>query len=202
MAAVVAYGLKSWTMLVSGELSITRVAPVLAAAGVDDFATGLDELDEQAATPAASRPAASTATNLLWVGNLLIFCLSFFSGYMKRQELARFPSPASSRAQHAAALVSDSCSRAGFSWRQRSKTSGHLGLNGQPWVAIVSVAFTRWTRCAPAPSPPVRSVLPRLSGSGAELTSSWVYGCFGCWVISSAGPRSTIWPAYMTRISS
>ena len=44
-------------------------------------------------------------------------------------------------------------------------------------------------RAAPLPA---RSVLPRLSGSGAEATSSWVYGCAGCCVISSAGPRSTI----------
>jgi hypothetical protein len=53
-------------MLVSGELSITRVAPVVAAAEVDfdPVAAGLDEL-EQAATPAASRPAAATAVNRL-----------------------------------------------------------------------------------------------------------------------------------------
>jgi hypothetical protein len=52
-------------MLVSGELSITRVAPELAAGVVfDPDAAGLDEL-EQAATPAASRPAAATAVNRL-----------------------------------------------------------------------------------------------------------------------------------------
>src|ERR1700677_1809539 len=64
-------------MLVSGELSITRVAPELAAAGVvsDPVAAGLDEL-EQAATPAASRPAAATATNRLWLTNLFISVLS------------------------------------------------------------------------------------------------------------------------------
>jgi hypothetical protein len=65
-------------MLVSGELSITRVAPVAdAAAGDDDDELGvLDELDEQAATPAASRQAAPTARNRLWFGNLpIIPCL-------------------------------------------------------------------------------------------------------------------------------
>jgi hypothetical protein len=34
-------------------------------AGFDDDAAGVDELDEQAATPAASRAAAATATNRL-----------------------------------------------------------------------------------------------------------------------------------------
>ena len=60
-------------------------------------------------------------------------------------------------------------------------------------------------RCGPwrrVPLAPRRNVLPRLSGSGAEATSSCVYGWAGCWVISSAGPCSTISPAYMTRISS
>jgi hypothetical protein len=67
-------------MLVSGELSITRVAPVVVPdfAGDDDDELGLDELDEHAATPAASRVAAATATNRLWFGNLLIIPVSSF----------------------------------------------------------------------------------------------------------------------------
>jgi hypothetical protein len=53
-------------MLVSGELSITRVAPVADDDdGDDDDALGLDELDEQAATPAASMQAAPTAKSRL-----------------------------------------------------------------------------------------------------------------------------------------
>jgi hypothetical protein len=43
---------------------MTSVAPALAA-GDDDDELGVVELDEHAATPAASRPAAPTATNRL-----------------------------------------------------------------------------------------------------------------------------------------
>jgi hypothetical protein len=52
-------------MVVSGELSMTRVFPVVAALLVE---LGLElelELDEQAASPAASRPAVATAKNRL-----------------------------------------------------------------------------------------------------------------------------------------
>jgi hypothetical protein len=55
---------------VSGELSITKVAPepVLP---VDDES----EFDEHAAVPAASSPVAATATNILWIGNpLFMLC--------------------------------------------------------------------------------------------------------------------------------
>ena len=59
-------GLKFWVMLVSGEDSITRAGaleleePVELepAAGELDGADGVDELDEQAARPAARRPVA------------------------------------------------------------------------------------------------------------------------------------------------
>jgi len=58
-AAVGTNGLKSWVIVVSGELSmVSVVAPV-------DEPDELEGLDPQAASPAASRPAAATATSLL-----------------------------------------------------------------------------------------------------------------------------------------
>jgi hypothetical protein len=62
-AAVVANGLKSWVMAVSGELSMTRVLPVVVPVLAEpelEF-----ELDEQAASPPASTPAAATAQSRL-----------------------------------------------------------------------------------------------------------------------------------------
>jgi hypothetical protein len=73
-------------MLVSGEDSITRagalelVEPVELepAAGELDPADGVDELDEQAARPAARRPVAPSASALLLVILLVVnFDLSF-----------------------------------------------------------------------------------------------------------------------------
>src|SRR5580704_13477253 len=57
-------------MVVSGELSMTRVFPVVEALPVE-LELGL-ELDEQAASPAVSRPAAAKAMSLLRLCNLLI----------------------------------------------------------------------------------------------------------------------------------
>jgi len=57
------YGLKDWVMLDSGELSMTRVFPVAVLALVLPE-LGLP-LDEHAASPAASRPAAPTAKSRL-----------------------------------------------------------------------------------------------------------------------------------------
>jgi len=79
-------GLKFCVMLVSGEDSITRagalelVEPVELepAAGELDPADGVDELDEQAARPAARRPVAPSASALLLVILLVVnFDLSF-----------------------------------------------------------------------------------------------------------------------------
>src|SRR5271165_1013758 len=61
-------GLKSWVMEVSGELSMTRVLPVVLAL---ELALVL-ELDEHAASPPASTAAAPTANSRLWLCNLLI----------------------------------------------------------------------------------------------------------------------------------
>jgi hypothetical protein len=61
-------------MVVSGELSMTRVFPVVPALPVEPvLEPGLElELDEQAASPAVSRPAAASAMSLLRLCNLLI----------------------------------------------------------------------------------------------------------------------------------
>jgi hypothetical protein len=57
-------GLKVWVMVDSGELSMTRVFPV--ALPVFEFVPPeLEWLDEHAASPAASKPAAPTARNRL-----------------------------------------------------------------------------------------------------------------------------------------
>src|SRR5579862_8280208 len=61
-------------MVVSGELSMTRVFPVVLAPPVElvpPLVLEL-ELDEQAASPAVSRPAAASAMSLLRRCNLLI----------------------------------------------------------------------------------------------------------------------------------
>jgi hypothetical protein len=61
-------------MEVSGELSMTRVFPVVLALLVE---LGLElVLDEHAASPAASRQAAATAASRLGLCNLLIFSFS------------------------------------------------------------------------------------------------------------------------------
>src|SRR5579859_3531016 len=67
-------GLKDWVMVDSGELSITRVFPVAAAPPVFEpvLPEELGLLDEHAASPAASKPAAPTAKSRLWLCILLI----------------------------------------------------------------------------------------------------------------------------------
>src|SRR5580700_8032004 len=61
-------------MVVSGELSMTRVFPVVPALPVEPVLEPELELglDEQAASPAVSRPAAARAMSLLRLCNLLI----------------------------------------------------------------------------------------------------------------------------------
>src|SRR3954454_25070570 len=66
-------GLKLWVMVDSGELSMTRVFPVVVAEPVfEPVAPELELLDEHAASPAASKPAAPTARSRLWLCILLI----------------------------------------------------------------------------------------------------------------------------------
>src|SRR5580658_10052056 len=172
-------------MVVSGELSMTRVFPVVAALLVE---LPLElVLDEQAASPAVSRPAAASAMSLLRLCNLLIN-LVLLSGFPRwwTYVVVVSPSPsrrgpeassgaATSRCQQAAPRVSEICVRVGSSCRHRSSANGHLGLNGQPCVAAPSrfcglpdAEAGPWRRLPP------RSALPRLSGSGAEATSSCV----------------------------
>src|SRR5208283_523434 len=65
-------GLKSWVMEVSGELSMTRVFPVVLALELE-LALVLElVLDEHAASPPASTAAAPAANSRLWLCNLLI----------------------------------------------------------------------------------------------------------------------------------
>src|SRR5215469_16575306 len=96
------------------------------------------------------------------------------------------PAAATSSRQQAAARTAVICCSAGFSWRHLSTASGHLVLNGQPDAAgPLLAARARTTPLKEAGVPfgvplvvlfgvPVRRALPRLSGSGAEATSSWV----------------------------
>src|SRR5215470_5807035 len=65
-------GLKVWVMVDSGELSMTSCLPVVAAPVVELELPELDPLDEHAASPAASKPAAPTAKSRLGLLNLLI----------------------------------------------------------------------------------------------------------------------------------
>src|SRR5947209_20391227 len=66
-------GLKLWVMVDSGELSMTRVFPVVVAEPVfEPVLPELELLDEHAASPAASKPAAPTARSRLWLCILLI----------------------------------------------------------------------------------------------------------------------------------
>ena len=65
-------GLKSWVMEVSGELSMTRVLPVVLALALEFELALVLELDEHAASPPASTAAAATANSRLWLCNLLI----------------------------------------------------------------------------------------------------------------------------------
>jgi hypothetical protein len=71
-------------MLVSGEDSITRAGPVAGAAlevepaaGELAVLDGVDELDEQAARPAARSPVAESASALLVILLVVNFDLSF-----------------------------------------------------------------------------------------------------------------------------
>src|SRR5438045_4079781 len=65
-------GLKVWVIVDSGELSITRVFPVAAEPVLEPVVPELVLLDEHAASPAASKPAAPTAKSRLWLCILLI----------------------------------------------------------------------------------------------------------------------------------
>jgi hypothetical protein len=69
-------------MAVSGELSITRVFPVVVPLLAElDVEPELELELEHAASPAASRPAVATARSPLWLCNLLI-TLVFLSGFI------------------------------------------------------------------------------------------------------------------------
>jgi hypothetical protein len=71
--------LNAWVMEVSGELSMTRVFPVVVA--LPELAELELELDEHAARPPASRPAAATAKSRLDLCNLLISFVFLSFGY-------------------------------------------------------------------------------------------------------------------------
>src|ERR1700730_10913227 len=85
-------------MVVSGELSMNRVFPWLAVPPVEPVLVLVLvlELDEQAASPAVSRPAAASAMSLLRLCNLLIspVLLSGFFGcglYGRRVPISPWP---------------------------------------------------------------------------------------------------------------
>jgi hypothetical protein len=69
-AWVIANGLKFWVMAVSGELSMTRVLPVVVVLVPAELE--LEPELEHAASPPASTAAAATARTRLWLCNLLI----------------------------------------------------------------------------------------------------------------------------------
>src|SRR5215469_15948354 len=179
MAWVGTNGLNAWVIVLSGELSMTSVLeePEL-------FDPVVEVLDPHAAAPAARRAAAAlTATSFLGPVNLEIIWFPcprtvetpyFCDGGLARHvpppcDCARMPGAATSRRQQAAARTAETRRNGGSSARQRSSASGHRGLNGQPCVAGPVVAGWR-----PPGAVPPRSALPRLSGSGAEATRSWV----------------------------
>jgi hypothetical protein len=172
-------------MVVSGELSMTRVFPVVEALLELDAELELELELEHAPSPAASKQAVAAAKSHLILCNLLI-SLVFLSGVSSVVDYVVEASPpsggletssgaATSRCQQAAPRVSEICIRAGSSRRHWSSANGHLGLNGQPCVAAPS-RFCDLPAAVAAPwrRPPPRSALPRLSGSGAEATSSCV----------------------------
>jgi len=66
-ATVDTNGLKFWVMPFSGELSMTSVAPVV-------VLEGAELLDAQAASPAARRPVAASASALLLNLGLVVNC--------------------------------------------------------------------------------------------------------------------------------
>src|SRR6266567_4102682 len=199
-------GLKAWVMVVSGELSMTSLVALVVEPGVLPLG-----LDEHAASPAQTTVTTDRPTRPRRPSRVLMLPPAFLvdqrSDVSSAKPVLLIPhtslSPAvttaaaaaASRCQHEAARSAETGWGAGSSARHWSSANGHRGLNGQPCSATaVPRPADAWK--------PERSVLPRLSGSGAEATSSWVYGWAGCWVTCSAGPRSTISPAYMTSTSS
>jgi len=82
-ARVETNGLKACVIEVSGELSITRVFPVLVPLLAElDVEPELELELEHAASPAASRPAVATAKSRLWLCDLLI-SLVLLSGFLR-----------------------------------------------------------------------------------------------------------------------
>src|SRR5215472_18296723 len=191
MAWVGTNGLNAWVIVLSGELSMVRVPEA------EEFEFEFDEpvelLDPHAAAPAARRAAAVTAASFLWPRNLE-FILVFLSVKRSRApdfcgdglarhvpppcDCARMPGAATSSRQQAAARTAETRRSGGSSVRQRSSASGQRALNGHPVAARPAPAGLRPPAAVPGALPPgavpPRSALPRLSGSGAEATSSWV----------------------------
>src|SRR5205085_11118131 len=124
-------GLKVWVIVDSGELSITRVFPVAAEPVLEPVLPELVLLDEHAASPAASKPAAPSAKSRLWLCILLISLVSLLDRRLYRRwmgyRVVSLPGrpetssgAATSRRQQAAPRVSVMGIRAGSSARQRS----------------------------------------------------------------------------------
>src|SRR5260221_569373 len=95
--------------------------------------------------------------------------------------------------QHALACPAATSAGTGTVSAQIRMACGQRGWNRQPGGGV--------TRLGGAPRPRSDGACAR-SGSGAALSSSWVYGCSGWSVTVLAGPDSTIRPAYITAIVS
>src|SRR3954447_5952805 len=106
-----------------------------------------------------------------------------------------------------------STSSAGALTWQRADCSGRASTSDGVTREQTSIASgQRWTKRQPAGGSTAADASPlRISmrlasspvaGSGTAERSSCVYGWSGFARTSSIGPRSTIWPAYMTRMSS
>ena len=156
--------------MLSGELSMMRGA-VLA----EELAAG-----SAVSSPALSRLAVAAARTLR-LNNVFPFNLPLLKKGLSCLHASGSPNPscatppllwssncgaATSRRQQAAARAEEIRINGGSSLRQRSCTKGHLGLKGHAPITRGALSTLRV-----ALLPPLRKMLPMLSGSGAEATS-------------------------------
>ena len=92
--------------------------------------------------------------------------------------------------QHAACWPAATTSSSGSSVKHFSMRNGQRGLNSHPGGGAM--------RSGGSPSMDRRRSCFFSSTRGSERSSDHVYGCWGASKICSAGPSSTISPAYIT----